>query len=291
MSRLTALSALVLTAACTAGEAPPDESSAVEEVTADAPMVVEGFAESEAVRHDPTADVYLVANINGDPTEKDDNGFIARVSPDGEITDLRWIDGEAGDFELNAPKGMAIKGDTLFVADIDVVRAFDRESGAHIEDRPVDGAQFLNDIAIDGAGSLWVTDTFRMSLHRMDGMSAETIVEGEDFGQPNGVDIHGDGLAVLLWGGGTKHVDPTTGAVGDMPAPEGEQLDGIVMMDDGSYLVSSWDLVGVVRVASDGTVTEVAGDIPEAADIGFDFARNRLLVPTFGNVLHIIPLG
>jgi streptogramin lyase len=94
----------------------------------------------------------------------------------------------------------------------------------------------------------------------------------------------------VMWNGGAKRVDPNTGDFEDLPAPEGEQLDGVVLMEDGSYLVSSWALEAVVRVASDGTVTEVAGGIAQAADIGFDFSRGRLLVPTFANELHIVPL-
>ena len=79
----------------------------------------------------PVADVYLVSNINGELAAKDDNGFIARLSPTGEILTLKWIDGAADGVTLHAPKGMALAHDTLFVADIDAVRLFDRTPARH----------------------------------------------------------------------------------------------------------------------------------------------------------------
>jgi len=253
-------------------------------------IVVDGFSESEAARHDPMADVYLVANINGEATEADDNGFISRVSPEGEILELRWIDGAMGDFTLNAPKGMAFMFNLLLVADIDHVRVFNRTNGAHMADWPIPGAVFLNDIAVGGNGVVYVTDTGANTLYRFDDGTPVVVASGEEFGNPNGVDVDDDGPVVVLWRGGTKRVDPATGETTDLPAPEGGQLDGIVLMDDGSYIVSSWSAEAVLRVATDGTITPVLESVPQAADIGYDATRNRILVPTFMNQLHIVPL-
>lgn len=277
---------------CSGGDATTEDSAAADETggSSAAPAVVTGFSASEAVRHDARADVYLVANINGEPTGRDDNGFISRVSPRGEVETLRWIDGAAGAFELNAPKGMALKGDTLFVADIDVVRAFHRETGEHLQDRPVEGAEFLNDVAVASDGTLYVTDTGPGALYRFEGAEPVAVASGPELGNPNGVDVDGEGVVVVLWGGGARRVDPATGAITDLPAPEGTRLDGVVLMDDGSYLVSSWDLEAVLRVAPDGTVSEVLADVPQAADIGFDEGRRRVLVPTFADELHLVPL-
>src|SRR5205823_1591551 len=71
---------------------------------------VTGLSAPESVLHDAQADVYLVSNINGSPFAKDDNGFISRLSPSGEVMELKWIDGSRRDVELNAPKGLALLG-------------------------------------------------------------------------------------------------------------------------------------------------------------------------------------
>ena len=285
--------ALLLTLTACGGSETADEAmdTPTESAESAETITVTGFSSSEAVRHDPQADVYWVANINGDPAEKDDNGFISRVSPDGEILELKWIDGETGDFTLNAPKGMGIHGPHLVVADIDVVRLFDRNTGEHVADWPVEGAQFLNDVAVGEDMTIYVTDTMGMTLYLFDGTTPVAMASGADFGSPNGLDVADGSVTVVMWDGGTKRVDAQMGEVTELPAPEGERLDGVVLLDDGSYVVSSWDAEAVLRVAPDGTITEVLAPVSQAADIGYDATRNRILVPTFSNELHIVPLG
>ena len=67
-----------------------------------------GFSTPESVLHDAASDVYLVSNINGNPLDVDGNGSISRVSFDGTVAQLKWIEGGANGVTLNAPKGMAI---------------------------------------------------------------------------------------------------------------------------------------------------------------------------------------
>lgn len=54
-------------------------------------------------------------------------------------------------------------------------------------------------------------------------------------------------------GRGVRRIYPASGAVHALPAPEGKRLDGLVLLEDGSYLLSSWDLEAVVRFSPDGT--------------------------------------
>src|SRR5690606_13920351 len=125
------------------------------------PVVIKdvGLQVPESVLHDVTSDTYLVSNINGAPLDKDDNGFISKLSPEGQVITLQWIDGAAADVELNAPKGLGISNGTLYVADIDVIRTFDLATckpGAQIK---VAGASFLNDVAVAPDGTVYVSDT------------------------------------------------------------------------------------------------------------------------------------
>ena len=129
--------------------------------TAEEGIVVEevGFQTPESVLHDTAQDLYLVTNINGEPLAKDDNGFISRLTPDGTVQELRWIDGSDEDVTLHAPKGMAVIGDTLFVADIDCVRLYELELGEELGEMCRETAVFLNDIAVGPNRELFVTDT------------------------------------------------------------------------------------------------------------------------------------
>src|SRR5438034_5250950 len=122
---------------------------------------VEGFLKPESVLHDTVQDIYFVSNINGSPTAKDNNGFISRVKPDGAVENLKFIEGGRTGITLNAPKGLALAGDTLWVADIDAVRAFNAKTGAPIDSVSLSklGAVFLNDVVVVPTGALYVTDT------------------------------------------------------------------------------------------------------------------------------------
>src|SRR5262245_10177215 len=62
---------------------------------------IPGFQTPESVLYDADNDVYLVSNINGKPLDADDNGFISKVSPDGKITELKWIDGAKDNVKLD----------------------------------------------------------------------------------------------------------------------------------------------------------------------------------------------
>lgn len=277
---------LLVAAAC--GDTPETEQIAT-------PIVVDaGFQTPESVLHDPAADVYLVSNINGGPLAKDDNGFISRLSPAGEMLALRWIDGATDRVTLNAPKGMALLGDTLFVADIDAVRLFHRESGEPLGERAVPGATFLNDLAVGPDGTLYVTDSglragaegFEDSgtdaLYRFVGGEPVPVVSGPALGRPNGIVVTPEGVTVVTFGSGAVYrVDPATGARTDLPIPEQGQLDGVVRLGDGALLISSWRAGALYRLGTDGVYAVVVDSVPAPADIGYDATRGHVLVPLF----------
>jgi WD40 repeat protein len=220
-----------------------------------------GFDTPESVLYDPEADVYLVANIHGNPSAKDGNGFISRISPEGDVIALKWIDGAAESvtpFTLNAPKGMALTGDRLFVADIDVVRVFDRETGAPLDEIPVAGARFLNDVAAAEDGTVYVTDSGTGVVHRIrpDG-SLEQAGQVEN---PNGIQVRGETILVT---GGSNQIyrlgdDGTLTPEYETPAGG---LDGLILLSDGSVLVSSWSGSAVYQFDADGQVSELFSGI------------------------------
>lgn len=287
---------LVAAAACGTGERAADRAPADLPMATAMDLADVGFATPESMLHDTAADVYLVSNINGGPAAKDDNGFISRLAPTGAVLTLRWIDGAADEVTLHAPKGMAVRHDTLFVADIDAVRLFDRASGAALGAWPLDGAAFLNDLAVGPDGTLYVTDTGvaagegglvpngKDGIYRRDGDRWAAILTGEGLGNPNGILADSAGLTVVTFVSGEVYrVDPATGDRSMLPQPEAGGLDGVVRLADGSLLIGSWGAQRVYRLHPAGTFTLASDSVASPADIGYDAARHALLIPDFLN--------
>ncbi len=289
------LSAAALLTSCGGddGMIPAAQNTAMPEagpVAVDTTVSEVGFMTPESVLHDTAADVYLVSNINGAPLDKDGNGFISAVSPDGEVLELKWIDGATAGVTLNAPKGMAFSGDRLFVADIDCIRMFDRTTGAAIGEECVQGASFLNDVASARSGGVLFTDTgldasFAPSgtdaVYRFDSRGVSTVVAEAGLGAPNGVIDTSDGPLVVTFMSGEVY---RIGADGDrtvLAGPSQQQLDGVVELADGRILMSSWGDSCIYEMGPTGAMDCIIADVEAPADIGADTGRNRVLIPLF----------
>ena len=283
---------LSLLAGCRA--APPAKQPAATTQAVSSTIANVGLETPESVLYDDVDDVYLVSNINGQALEKDDNGFISRIAPDGRVLQLKWIDGASPDVTLNGPKGMGVKGDTLFVADIDAVRLFNRTTGASLGARPIRGATFLNDVAVGPDGTVYVTDsglkagpqgflpTGSDAVYRFEaGGRAVAVARDTSLERPNGVLAEQGKLTVVAFGSNAVYeLDPASGARTDLPRPATGSLDGVLRLPTGALLVSSWEGQNVYRSIAGG-YDVVADSVESPADIGYDTSRHLLLVPIF----------
>ena len=255
-----------------------------------------GFRTPEGVRYDADLDIYFVSNISGVPSVKDGDGFISRLGPDGALLDTAFIRGGVNGVVLNAPKGMAVVGDTLWVTDIDAVRGFDKRSGAPVASIEVAGAQFLNDIAVGPHGALYITDSgIRIDSTGMSHPGPDrifrlgndhtitTAAQGDTLGGPNGITWDARGGRFLVVPIGVGSVFGWT--PGDsLPAvittgPGG--YDGVEQLADGRFLISSWTDSSVYVLDSTATLVRHIAGVPSPADIGLDTRRNRVAIPIF----------
>jgi outer membrane protein assembly factor BamB len=261
-----------------------------------------GFATPESMEYVAGEDVYLVANINGSPFAKDDNGFISKVSPEGDVLDLKWIDGASDQIHLNAPKGMVATDEFLFVADIDRVHQFDIKSGKQIASMVFSGVNFLNGLALAEDGGLYVTDSGVAPGFKPAGSDAvyhltfdgkiTPIYQDSKMGIPNGVVADGDGLVVVTIFSGEAFRLDAQGQRTELPKPPHNRIDGLLNMGEGRFIVSSWTGEAIYEIdAGEGTVTELFDGLTSPADLGLDTKRNRLLIPLFKkDALVIQPL-
>jgi sugar lactone lactonase YvrE len=259
----------------------------------------DGMKTPESVRYDPELDVFYVSNINGNPSQHDGNGFIAVVRADsvGAATKI-LVQGGRNGAKLDAPKGLALVGDTLWVADINHVRAFNRRTGAPIADIDLSAqkATFLNDITVDGAGAIYVTDTGIMidakgamshpgvdQIFKITGRTAVAL-RPDSLDAPNGIAwdstsgrfILGpsNSKAIQTWKEGDKATTPLVNGPG--------QYDGVEVLADGRILVTSW-ADSTVHVIQNGELLSLVPNVSAPADIGVDTKRNIVAIPRFND--------
>lgn len=273
------------------------EGARAEAAPAENPFDALALNGPECIRYDAERDRYLISNISGDMREADGDGFISRVDADG-LSELKWISGGKNGVTLNAPKGMAISGDRIYVADIDHVRTFDAETGAPAGDVAIEGAEFLNDVAIAPNGNLYVTDTGTKDVpgavyEITPGGEVRAIAEGRDLDRPNGIDVDGQGhLIVATYGADEVLTLSTEGEILETRKLGAGKLDGVVAREDGSVLVSSWDGEHIVRLDPDGTSETVLTGVKTPAAFDVDEKRGRLLVPEVQeNRIAVAPLA
>jgi hypothetical protein len=242
----------------------------------------------ESVLHDEQQDLYFISNVNGALLDADNNGFISRVQPQSMKVELKWIEGGRNGVTLDAPKGMAILGDTLYVADIKAVRKFDRRTGAPLGAVTLTGATLINDLTTDGK-SVYVSDTGLLlgpgttfyrtgtdAIWKITGDQPEKLAATTDLHNPNGLDIVDGTLRVITFGGSTIY-ELSGGRQKVLETLPRGQLDGIIHLDDGTPVVSSWLGEGVYRHSE-----PILSGIDAPADIGYDRKRHHLLVPSSG---------
>lgn len=252
-----------------------------------------GFEAPESARYDPELDVWYISNVNGSATARDNNGYISRLKADGTADSMKWIAAGANGVTLNAPKGLGLQGDTLWVTDLDAVRGFNRRTGAPVATVNLAGkAKFLNDLVV-GPDGIYATDTGveegaggmehpgpDQVFHIGAGRKASVALRSDSLQGPNGIAwdaAHGHyvivpfmGNVVRAWKPGSKTMTPLGTAT--------EQMDGVEVLDSARLLITSWPDSNLF-VLQDGKSTPVAGDLPSPADIGIDTRRKIVAIP------------
>lgn len=244
---------------------------------------LEGFSHPESVVYHAQTDSLYVSNINGDPAAKDGNGFISKVSVQGEIVEMQWASG------FDAPKGLAVNKASLYLADIDELVEVDINTATVVNRYVEPDALFFNDVSLDKDGSVFIADTFTNSIHCLkDGIFSRWLHSSSLRG-PNGLFIEADRLLVTAWGieegdeaapGQVLSVslqDKSISILGDENT-EGN-LDGIQINNDGDYLITNWTLGKLLLLKKSGEVQTLLTLEKGSADLGFIPAKNIVIVP------------
>lgn len=215
----------------------------------------------------------FVSLIDGEGNAVDGKGGIATLTPTGEIIEQDWFSG------LNAPKGMAVFNNRLYVADLTEVVVIDIKKQKLIKKIPIAGSVFLNDVAVSTMGVVYVSDTRTNKVHRIE--NDEPSLYLDNIASANGLKVVGSNLVV---GAGKELLivgpDKTRLVLAKGFA---QNIDGIEIAARGEFIVSCW--AGLVYyVYSDGRMEVLIDSQAEkinTADIGFDANTQQVFVPNF----------
>ncbi|MEM9384830.1 MAG: ATP/GTP-binding protein [Pseudomonadota bacterium] len=255
-----------------------------------------GFEAPESVRYDAERERLYVSNINGNPTDKDGNGYLSLLSPSGEVLMARWLAG------FDAPKGMALVGKKLYVSDIDRLVVVDVEAAEIVATYDAPEAKFLNDVTADASGRVYVSDMGDNTIYRLNGTAFDVWLRDSALDSPNGLLAEEDRLLVASWGVVGQGADVQLGVMRavswedrSVSALDGAgigHLDGLEKLPsaedaegegDGQYLITDW-VNGVLFTWAEGddgdSKLTLALDLPAgSADIGTLPGEGVVIVP------------
>jgi hypothetical protein len=226
----------------------------------------------ESVSPDMKQNILYVSLIDGGGWVADGKGGVGKLSTDGKKYDSTWITG------LNAPKGIGIFGNRLFVADISEVVVITIDKGQIEKKIAIDGASGLNDITVSDKGIVYVSDSRTGKVWSI--ANDQPSLYLENIGGVNGLKAVGDDLFI---GGGKNFIraDKNKNQTTIAALPQG--IDGIEPVGNGDFILTAW--AGYIfYVSANGTVEtllETYQDKKNTADIGFDAKTKTVYVPTF----------
>jgi sugar lactone lactonase YvrE len=237
------------------------------------------FRVPESAVYDPERNILYVSDYDVyNFSREEGRQSISQVLMDGTVKQLDWVTG------LKNPLGMIIDEDRLLVAERGGIVEIALESGEIVNRYSIAQSGLLNDIAVDGDGNIYVSDSRKNVIFRLAGGEYEEWLRGDDVNDPNGLLVHGNSL---IYGNSgdqyLKSVDLATKDVRKIVNLGPGFIDGIKLARNGDYLVSHWQ-GRVFRITPSGDVTKILDlSVPGiyCADFEYIPERDLLIIPTF----------
>lgn len=226
----------------------------------------------ESVLEDISKNILFISLIDGAPWDIDGKGGIGKLSVNGKIYDSTWITG------LNAPKGMGIIGNKLYVADVNNVTVIDIKNSKILKKIAIDSATGLNDITINDKGIIFVSDSKTSRIWKLENEKPQLYLI--DMKGVNGLKSIKDDLYI---GAGKSFLKANAQKEITQIAEIPEAIDGIEPVGNGDFILTSWSGYIYYLYANGNleTILDTHLKKKNTADIGYDMDKKIVYVPTF----------
>ena len=250
--------------------------------------IVDGLDQPESAIYDKDSDSIYISNINGDPLDLDKNGYLTKISVNGQIQERKWVTG------LDAPKGMALYNNHLYVADVNKIWKIsisDKKKQKFV----INDAGFLNDLVAKKDGTIFASDMFKNRIYQLKEGAISIWKQSKLLDSPNGLLIEGNHLIIACWGKIKKGFE--TEIKGKLikvnlksreikkffsTRPIGN-LDGIVFNKNEGYLVTDWISGKLLSINKKGIVSSSIKINKGSSDLEILMHKKLILIPMMKN--------
>jgi sugar lactone lactonase YvrE len=232
------------------------------------------YSSPESVTYDSSSSRYFISNTA--------SRIISQRDRQGNVTDFVNVG--------SSIHGVTVHGGRVYVCNGTRVRGYDLSNASEVFNVQIAGSSFLNDLAIDASGMIYVSDFTARRIYKVNTANQDywTYVASTT-NTPNGVyvDAARSRLLICCWGSGApiRAVSFADSSITTLITTPYSNLDGISLDRNDRVYVSSWGIQSVVRYDINFTQAPevVTGGLSNPADIFVNKVTDTLAIPNAGN--------
>jgi len=242
----------------------------------------QSYNNPESMIYDETLKCYFISNKGGNTIfQIDSTGTLSNFVTNG----------------LNEPKGLLIVGDTLISVNSTSIKGYNVADGSLVMNVAIAGSVFMNDATYDGNGFLYISDTQKGLIYRLN-LTDETYSTLFSTSSPNGLfyDQRNNAILICNWGSSAKiqSFNLTDSSLITLASTKLANFDGLARDNNGNIYVSSWgsNAIFVFDSLFSQPPTKISTGHSGPADISIREEAQILAVPNYNsNSIQFIALG
>ncbi len=235
----------------------------------------------ESVTYDTVSSRYFISNTSSSKiVQRDRNGV---------VTDFVTVGGSI--------HGVTVHANRVYVCNGTRVRGYDLTSGSEVMNVLISGSAFLNDLAADANGMLFISDFNSKRIYKLNTNTQEYwIYVANTTNTPNGVyvDAQRNRLLLCCWGSNApvRAVNFSDSTISTLITTPYSNCDGISLDRNNNVYVSTWGIQSVVKYDINFTAPAVviASGLSNPADIYVNKKTDTIAIPNAGNSTVVFSL-